>query len=404
MDSGTRSTRLRRPAHGGDGVAVVALAVGLTPRVAAAAPSDSQIAAAQAAAEAPSRPGSASSPASWPPPRPRSTPRTPRRRIALDEYQATAGGLRGRAAAGRRRGRRRRQATADARRGPRARSSPSPAAATCRAAPTPVPPRCSPPADPAELIERAALLEAAGAHRSDVLDRVTVLQEQATAADVVARDRRRRGRPAQGAGAAGQLEVAQAAEISARAAGVGARRPAGASSRPSWRRRSSELRRARSVPRRPRAARTARRRPGAARAARAGPPPSAATRTRAGSRLRSSAAQTAIDAAMGYLGLPYAWGGGGTRGPGPGLDPDRGRHRLRLQRPDPVRLRPGRDLDPAQQPGPVRRAAQGRPATTCSRRPRLLGDRPGRPATASTTSRSTSATARSSRRRRAATS
>jgi cell wall-associated NlpC family hydrolase len=27
---------------------------------------------------------------------------------------------------------------------------------------------------------------------------------------------------------------------------------------------------------------------------------------------------------MGYLGLPYAWGGGGTRGPGPGLDPDEG--------------------------------------------------------------------------------
>ena len=27
---------------------------------------------------------------------------------------------------------------------------------------------------------------------------------------------------------------------------------------------------------------------------------------------------------MGYLGLPYAWGGGGTNGPGPGLDPDAG--------------------------------------------------------------------------------
>ena len=38
----------------------------------------------------------------------------------------------------------------------------------------------------------------------------------------------------------------------------------------------------------------------------------------------ASAAQIAIDAAMGYLGLPYAWGGGGTHGPGPGLDPDAG--------------------------------------------------------------------------------
>src|SRR4029453_10103898 len=37
-----------------------------------------------------------------------------------------------------------------------------------------------------------------------------------------------------------------------------------------------------------------------------------------------SAAQTAIDAAMAYLGTPYAWGGGGTRGPGPGQDPDEG--------------------------------------------------------------------------------
>jgi cell wall-associated NlpC family hydrolase len=27
---------------------------------------------------------------------------------------------------------------------------------------------------------------------------------------------------------------------------------------------------------------------------------------------------------MDYLGTPYAWGGGGTRGPGPGMDPDEG--------------------------------------------------------------------------------
>src|SRR3712207_8824888 len=33
----------------------------------------------------------------------------------------------------------------------------------------------------------SALLEAAGAHRSDVLDRVTVLQEKARKADIVAR-------------------------------------------------------------------------------------------------------------------------------------------------------------------------------------------------------------------------
>ncbi len=38
----------------------------------------------------------------------------------------------------------------------------------------------------------------------------------------------------------------------------------------------------------------------------------------------ASAAQRAIDAAMAYRGTPYAWGGGGTRGPGPGQDPDLG--------------------------------------------------------------------------------
>ncbi|WP_040340086.1 C40 family peptidase, partial [Candidatus Blastococcus massiliensis] len=38
----------------------------------------------------------------------------------------------------------------------------------------------------------------------------------------------------------------------------------------------------------------------------------------------ASAAQTAIDAGMAYIGTPYAWGGGGRRGPGPGQDPDRG--------------------------------------------------------------------------------
>ena len=41
--------------------------------------------------------------------------------------------------------------------------------------------------DPGELIQRAALLEAAGGHRSDVVDRVTVLQQQATATEQVAR-------------------------------------------------------------------------------------------------------------------------------------------------------------------------------------------------------------------------
>ena len=53
------------------------------------------------------------------------------------------------------------------------------------------------------------------------------------------------------------------------------------------------------------------------------PPRLGRRRSRAGPG-SSSAAQTAINAGMRYIGTPYAWGGGGTRGPGPGQDPDRG--------------------------------------------------------------------------------
>ncbi|WP_414625673.1 coiled-coil domain-containing protein, partial [Candidatus Blastococcus massiliensis] len=69
---------------------------------------------------------------------------------------------------------------------------------------------------PAQLIERAALLEAAGSHRTDVLVRVTVLQEQATAADVVARAASVEADNLQQE-AQQSLEVARTAEVSARA-------------------------------------------------------------------------------------------------------------------------------------------------------------------------------------------
>jgi hypothetical protein len=70
-------------------------------------------------------------------------------------------------------------------------------------------------ASPAELIERAALLEAVGAHRSDVLVEVTELQEQATAAEAVARTSLAEADTLQQQAAAA-LTVAQAAETSAR--------------------------------------------------------------------------------------------------------------------------------------------------------------------------------------------
>jgi len=170
--------------------------------------------------------------------------------------------------------------------------------------------------DPAQLIERAALLEAAGSHRSDVLDVVTVLQEQATAADAVARDA-----VATAAGlqqhAAAALQVAQAAEVAAREQAVALSAEQA--------RLETELASARAeleslVGARAAADRTAQ----VARPAPAPPrPPSSGNQNQAGDG-DANAAATAIDAAMGYLGLPYAWGGGGTNGPGPGLPPDLG--------------------------------------------------------------------------------
>ena len=173
-------------------------------------------------------------------------------------------------------------------------------------------------ADPAQLIERAALLEAAGSHRSDVLDVVTVVQEQAARADVVARTAVTEADQLRSA-AASALEVAQAAEISARgqAAAVAAQQAT----------LEVELAAAQKQLRALVGAEEARRRAAPAAPAPsappAGPPPATGNNDSAGPG-SSSAAQTAIDAAMGYLGLPYAWGGGGTNGPGPGLAPDAG--------------------------------------------------------------------------------
>jgi cell wall-associated NlpC family hydrolase len=174
-------------------------------------------------------------------------------------------------------------------------------------------------ADPAQLIERAALLEAAGTHRSDVLEQVTVVEEAAARADVVARTAVTEADQLK-ADAAAQLEVAQAAEISAReqAAAVAEQQEA----------LQAELATAQRELRRLVGAQEAARRvtPAAAPAPAAppaGPPPATGNQAPAGPG-SSSAAQTAIDAAMAYLGTPYAWGGGGSYGPGPGLAPDEG--------------------------------------------------------------------------------
>ena len=159
--------------------------------------------------------------------------------IALDEYQATEAAVPGGAAGVRAAQAAVAQATADlgvardqvvafARRSYMEGSTYTGAAALITAA------------DPGELIERAALLEAAGTHRSDVLGTVTVVQAQATAG---------RGRsPARLAQvtvlqeqAAAELAAAQDAEVSARAQAAGLATEQGRCRR-SWPRRSRSCR------------------------------------------------------------------------------------------------------------------------------------------------------------------
>jgi cell wall-associated NlpC family hydrolase len=168
--------------------------------------------------------------------------------------------------------------------------------------------------DPGQLIERAALLEAAGSHRSDVLDTVRVLQEQATVADTAAREAVADAADLQRA-AEEKLVVAQAAEVEARAqAEVLVTQQAELETQLA----AAQETLATLVGEQEAAARTAQAAPPA--------PPRPApvgNQSQAGGG-DANAAAVAIDAAKQHLGLPYAWGGGGTRGPGPGLDPDEG--------------------------------------------------------------------------------
>jgi cell wall-associated NlpC family hydrolase len=176
-------------------------------------------------------------------------------------------------------------------------------------------------ADPAQMIERAALLDAAGSHRSDVLDRVTVLQQQATEADTVARNTVAQADVLQQQ-AAGALQVAQVAEVSARdqAATLSTQQAELETELSQAQQQLTALIGARAA-----ADRAAQVIPPPAPPAAppAGPPAPAGNSEHAGSG-NVSAAQIAIDAALAKRGLPYAWGGGGSRGPGPGQDPDEG--------------------------------------------------------------------------------
>jgi cell wall-associated NlpC family hydrolase len=314
VDSAIRSTSVFALRLAGTAI-VAALAVGLTPSIATAAPSNSQIAAAQATADAITNhikeisDQVAGAQAAVDQAHSRSA-------LALDDYQAKQAAYddaqqRADAAAAASA-----QATADlaaaraeivsfARRSYMQGSTYSGAAALITAT------------DPGELIQRAALLEAAGGYRSDVVDRVTVLEQQATAAEEAARSTlAEAGTLKEQATAA--LQVAQNAEISARAqaAALATQQAQLQAELAAAQQQLTAL-----IGERAAAARAAAVAPAAPKAA--APPAPSGNATRAGSG-SASAAQTAIDAAMDYLGTSYAWGGGGTRGPGPGLDPDEG--------------------------------------------------------------------------------
>jgi peptidoglycan DL-endopeptidase RipA len=320
VDSGTRSAPVRALRLAGTAVAigvVSALAIGLTPSVAAAAPSNSQIAAAKAAADALTDQIGALS-RQLTDAQDAVEAAHAKSALALDDFQARQAAyqdaqVRADAAAAASA-----QATADlgvahdelvafARRSYMQGSTYPEAQALLTAT------------GPGELIQRAALLQAAGGHRSDVVDRVTVLQQQATATEQVAQTSlAEAGTLKEEANAA--LEVATSAEKSARAqaADLGTQQAQLQTQLATAQQQLTAMVGARAA-----ADRTASVTPPAPKPTPPPAPAPSADSTPAGPG-SASIAQTAIDAAMRYLGTPYAWGGGGTRGPGPGQDPDQG--------------------------------------------------------------------------------
>ena len=181
---------------------------------------------------------------------------------------------------------------------------------------------------PAELIQRAALLDAAGTHKTDVVTQLTVLEDQATAADRSAQQAVEEAAFIKSE-AETLLASAQSQEISARAQADDIDRQEDAL--------QAELQAAQQVlygleGARAAAQQEAARQAAAAAAAAARPStpaapkpptsnPAPVTGTPAGPP-SASAAQTAIAAARSQLGVAYSWGGGGSSGPSYGIAPD----------------------------------------------------------------------------------
>jgi cell wall-associated NlpC family hydrolase len=167
------------------------------------------------------------------------------------------------------------------------------------------------------MVERAALLEAAGAHQGDVVVRFTAAEQSATAADAAART-------ALGQAAAlkeqatDALAAAEALEVSARqqAADLAAQQAAVQQQLAQAQQTLLGLEGARAAAQQYAAQQYAAQQ-SANRAVYSG----AVTTAGAGS---ASAVETAISAAREYLGTIYAWGGGSLSGPSEGWGIDAG--------------------------------------------------------------------------------
>ncbi|MBB3085655.1 C40 family peptidase [Geodermatophilus sabuli] len=197
---------------------------------------------------------------------------------------------------------------------------------------------------PAQLVERAALLDAAGSHRVDVVTQLTVLEAQATAAEDAAREAVQEATELE-AQAGELLAAAQQQEVSARAltAELSVRRQ-------TW---EAELAEAQEVLYGAEGARDAAAAAAAAEQAAQSRPPATTSGSGSSSSGGSSsgssssggassggaskptgsttagtptgsAVQVAIAAAKSQGGLPYSWGGGSSRGPSYGIPPDTG--------------------------------------------------------------------------------
>ncbi|WP_369136798.1 C40 family peptidase [Modestobacter versicolor] len=171
---------------------------------------------------------------------------------------------------------------------------------------------------PAQMVERAALLEAAGAHQGDVVVQVTAAEQSAAAADAAARTALDQA-AVLAQQAADALAAAEALEVSARAqaAALAARQTT----------LQAQLQQAQQAVLGLEGARVAAQQyaaqQAAARTAAAQHAVSSGGTTTAGAA-SAGAVETAVSAARRYLGTIYAWGGGSLTGPSVGWGVDAG--------------------------------------------------------------------------------